>query len=304
MKFGPVRDPLNITAEQLEKMIADGWMPALQFSEPTYTQHNLTRLNAFCERFGDAIQIRFFGFHRGAFDTSVLAALPDVQNLSIDNLRTISDFAPVAALPKLKRLRFEVYEQPDGEFLKQLDLQRFTHLTIAANRRRNFDLSPLAAAMSLEQLFVQGHDRGIEAINALPRLQDVSLSGFPKRHDLAFLNDLAGLRSLLLILGSRESIAELTHPELCILKIIWVRRLAELGPLKRFAKLENLVVEDQLRLKSLDIGGLNLRALSVANCKNLERIDPIAKLADLERFYFRDTRLPSEYRDYVRLPER
>src|SRR5208337_841257 len=108
-----------------------------------------------------------------------------------------------------------------------LDLSRFTHLSLSENKRRNFDLSPLASAASLEQLFVQGHDRGIEAISGLPRLAEVSLSGFPKRHDLAFLNSLKTLRSLLLILGSRASIAEFRHSELRSLRIVWVRQLEE-----------------------------------------------------------------------------
>src|SRR5439155_17639126 len=121
---------------------------------------------------------------------------------------------------------------------------------------------------------------------------DVSLSGFPKRHDLAFLNRLPALRSLMLILGSRESISELANAELRTLKIIWVRLVEDVGPLARFKRLEELVIEDQLRLTEIDISGLRLRRLRIANCKNLMRVTPLEKVAALECFDFYDTKLP------------
>jgi len=269
------------SSDEIGDVIRSGRAPVIQFSEPP-DGAALARTDAYCAEFGARLQIRFYGFQWREFDTSLLRHLPHVANLSIDTVRTIADFAPVASLPNLTRLRFGVYEHPDGRFLQQLDLARLTHLTLAENKRRNFDLSPLAAATSLEQVFIQGHDRGIEAISALPCLSDVSLSGFPKRHDLAFLNSLASLRSLFLILGTRSSIAEFTHPALSKLRIVWIRELEDLGPLRRFTALEDLTIEDQLRLTVLDIGGLDLRRLTVSNCKRLERIVGIEGQARLE----------------------
>jgi hypothetical protein len=277
---------------KIRDVIRSGRTPVIQFSQgPAPAQ--LAQADDYCREFGAQLQIRFFGQQWRAFDTSILRHLPHVANLSIDTVQSISDFAPVAELPALTRLRFGVYDHPDGSFLKTLCLPRFTHLSLAENKRRNFDLSPLGAATALEQLFVQGHWRGIAAIQKLPRLCDVSLSGFPARHDLAFLNDLPGLRALLLILGSRTSIAEFAHAGLHSLRIVWVRRLEELGPLRRFENLQDLAVEDQLRLTELDISGLNLRRLSIANCKNLARLVGLENQPNLTHFSARGTRLPS-----------
>lgn len=284
-------DPLKVTSETIAATIDSGRTPVLQFrTAPDLAM--LQRANGFCRKFGGSIQIRFFGFEWKEFDASILGHLPDVANLSIDTMKCISDFAPIADLPKLTRLRFGVFDQPDGRFLKQLDLKRLTHLNLSENRRRNYDLSPLADATSLEHLFIQGNDRGIEAISSLPLLRDVGLSGFPKRHDLRFLNRLPSLRSLLLILGSRESIAEFTHEGLRKLEIIWVRYLEELGPLQRFSSLEELVIKDQKRLTSLDLKGLNLRTLLIANCKGLKQIEGLEDQPRLERVHVRGTHLP------------
>lgn len=286
------QDVESASSETLREVILAGRTPVLQFSEPP-EQATMERVNDFCCEFGPDLQVRFFGFAWKQFDTSIIRGLPDVVNLSVDTIRSISDFSPIAELRALSRLRFGVHEHPDGRFLQQLDLGRFTQLTLAENKRRNFDLTPLGSALSLEQLFVQGHTRGIEAICGLPSLSEVSLSDFPKRHDLAFLNDLTALRSLLLILGSRSSIAEFAHRKLQKLRIVWVRQLAELGALRRFTDLRELVIEDQLRLTGLDISGLNLRRLVVANCKNLEQIGGLERQDRLEHFSVHGTRMPN-----------
>jgi hypothetical protein len=289
MRTAHFQDISSASSEKIDQVIRSGRTPVLQFSEPPDAA-TLARTDAYCDEFGAALQIRFYGFQWREFDTSLLRHLPHVANLSIDTIRTISDFGPVADRAELTRLRFGVHEHPDGSFLEQLDIARFTHLTLGETKRRNFDLSPLSAATSLEQIFIQGHDRGVEAISALRRLTDVSLSGFPKRHDLAFLNSLPALGSLLLILGSRTSIAEFTHPGLSKLRIVWVRQLEDLGPLRRFTDLEDLTIEDQLRLTVLDVGGLNLRRLTVSNCKRLERIVGIEEQNRLEHLQIPDRR--------------
>ena len=286
------QDISSASSEKIRDVIRSGRTPVLQFGGPP-APAQLKRADDFCREFGVELQIRFFGQGWTEFDTSILRHLPHVANLSIDTLRSISDFAPVAELPGLTRLRFGVYDHPDGRFLEKLFLPRFTHLTLAENKRRNFDLAPLGAATALEHLFVQGHCRGIEAINKLPRLSDVSLSGFPKRHDLAFLNDLGALRSLFLILGSRRSIPEFAHNELRALRIVWVRQLEELGRLHRFRKLEDLSIEDQLRLTILDLRGLNLRRLSITNCKNLAQIVGLDGQPELGHFHACGTKLPA-----------
>lgn len=284
------QDPDFASSEKLGKIISLGRTPVIQFAEAPELA-TLKRANDFCREFGADLQIRFYSFGWKEFDTSLLRHLPQVANLSIDTIRAISDFSPIAELPALTRLRFGVHDHPDGKFLEQLDLGRFTHLTLAENKRRNFDLAPLRAATSLEQLFVQGHHRGIDAISSLPLLTDVSLSGFPKRRAIAILNDLAALRSLTLLLGSRTSIAEFVHSGLQKLKIVWVRELEEIGPLRRFSNLEDLEIEDQLRLETLDISDVNLRRLIISNCKNLRQIIGIEQQNGLEQKSIHGTKM-------------
>ena len=286
----PFRDPALATPEKVAEVIASGRVPVIQFGSASEIR-DLERVNALCREFGADLQVRFFSWQWREFDAGILEQLPEVANLSLDTLRAVTNLDAVARLPKLTRLRFGVHEQPNGDFLKTFPLERLSQLILAENKKRNFDLAPLARAAGLENVFIQGHDRNIEVISDLPKLSSVSLSGFPKRHDLAFLNSLAGLRKLLLILGSRETIAELTNPALEELSIVWVRLLENLGPLGRFPRLRMLKIEDQLRLRELDVSALNLRTLTIANCKQLTVLKGLQVQRDLERFWVRDTKL-------------
>lgn len=271
MRFGPVGNPKTITADEIAAMIDRDWMPALQFREVDYDRTDLERINTLCQRFGDAMVVRFFR-HGHGFDTSVLSALPDCTNLSIDAMTHISDFAPIAAMPKLRRLHFSVFEFESPDWLRRLDLSRFTKLTIGANEKRNYDLAPLADAVQLDELFVQGGVKGIERIAGHQRLRDIGLSGFAKSRGLAFLNTLPHLQKLKMILGSRTSIADLDHPGLADLTIIRVSLLEDLGPMSRFVGLRRLEIDQQRRLETIDLTGLNLDVLAIYDCKSLKRI--------------------------------
>jgi hypothetical protein len=141
---------------------------------------------------------------------------------------------------------------------------------------------------------VQGHSRNIEVIAGLPALHTVGLSGFANKKELGFLNALAPLRCLRLILGSRTSIGEFHHPDLEVLEIVRVRSLEDVGALARFPRLRALQIEDQLQLRSIDVSGAPLRSLSVLNCKNLESVEGLASLHDLVECRLGRTKLDLE----------
>ena len=248
----------------------------IQFSKPGYSRQLYDRVNGFCREFGVNVQVRFFGYGWQTFDAAILDHFPDVANLSLDTLESITDITPLARLTKLRCLRFGIFRFADADLLKCLDLSNMTQLGLIANDRRNLNLAPLATARNLESLFIQGHSKGIGSICSLPRLNAVSLSGFPKKHDLAFLNALEALRSVRLILGTRASINEFTHDALRSLEIIWVKTLETLGDLSRFPALEELSVEDEIRITTLDLSGTHLRKLKLQNCKNLNQLVGLA----------------------------
>jgi hypothetical protein len=292
--MGRFFEPQSIDEGAVEATIQSGRTPVIQYSHCAYPEPVLAAVDQACARFGEALEVRFFAHRETGFDAGVLRHLPNVANLSLDTLTTISHPEIVGDLPRLKRLRFGVYQLDDPEVVQRLGVARLTRLTLAENRKRNFDLAPLAEARDLTQLFVQGHDRNIEAISGLSKLEDLSLSGFPSRHDLKFANNVKTLRRIFLILGSRTSIDEFSHPGLQSLKVIWVKTLQGLGRLSRFPALSDLVVEDQLHIGSLDVSGIPLERLRLSNCKTLSRLDGLETLDRLRSLSIDRTALDLE----------
>jgi hypothetical protein len=73
------------------------------------------------------------------------------------------------------------------------------------------------------------------------------------------------------------------------LAVLRVRGLSDLN-LSLFPNLEKLIVEDQLQLRSIDLGHApNLRSLSVWNCKHLSELSGIADLRSLEYVFLGKT---------------
>lgn len=276
--MGRFFEPQSVDQGAIEAIIQSGRAPVIQYSRQAYPEPVLAAVDQACARFGEALEVRFFAHRETGFDADVLRHLPNVANLSLDTLTTISNPEIVGALPRLKRLRFGVYRLDDPGIVGRLGVARLKRLTLAENHKRNFDLAPLAQARDLTHLFIQGHARNIEAISSLSKLEDLSLSGFPSRHDLRFANNLKALRRLFLILGSRTTIDEFSHPGLQALKVVWVKTLQGLGPLSRFPLLSDLVVEDQLQISSVDLSGIPLERLRLSNCKTLARLEGLETL--------------------------
>jgi hypothetical protein len=279
-----ISDPKVIDRAAVQSAVERGLTATVQFSQASYHPDLLASLNEVCAEFGADVDVRFFGHHRGHFDAATLALLPDVRSLSVDSLLSISNERHIAGLTQLSRLRFGVYRFDQPEFLKSLDIAKLEALTLGETAKRNLDLTPLAGARQLESLFVQGHTKGMTVVSGLSTVSDLGLSGISARQDLAFLNDMAGLRSLLIILGSRASIEEFSHPRLTDVRIIRVRKLERLGPIARFPSLETLAIEDQLQIRSLDLVGASARRIVIDNCKNLTEVagwGALERLAEL-----------------------
>jgi len=242
------------------------------------------------------LEVRFYGAYKdnGHFDAALLRHLPSVRNLTLNCLRNVVSIETMSALPALEVLQFGAFDQQDGSFVATLPLEQLTRLGVEENKRRNFDLAPLARCGRLERLFIGGHTRGLGAISGLPKVRDLQFSGMPKTCLLDPINLMPALKSLRILLGSRESIDELAHPTLEKLTIDWVRGLQTLGNLARFPSLRELIVEDQLHVTEVDVSNLPLTGLRISNCKSLSSLIGLDSLNDIEWFQTGRTKLDLE----------
>ncbi len=269
-----VTNPEAISPKEIAQACEQREHLVVQFSESeAYSAAKLQLLNEACVLAQDRLQVRFYGHYGTQFDAAVLRHLPEARNVAVDCLRKIVNEDEIGQLPKLKDLSFEVFEFDRPDFLQTLDLGRLARLVLAENRKRNIDLSPLAQCGALEELFIQGHSKGIDAITRLHHLRKLTLSAYAKAHTLGFISSISNLKELTLILGGRTNVDDLSSTTIVMLQILRVRGLASLGNLSRLPALAALRVEDQLQLSRLDLRGANLERLWLLNCRTLAEIN-------------------------------
>ncbi len=275
-----ITDPFRVSAAEVQSILAVGWNPTIQFSTSA-TPSLLQEVNALCRQFGDALEVRFYGFYGDAFDANALEHLPDVEHLSVDCLTAIRNEHRLGELPRLKKLRFGVHKLDRPDVLSLLPLEQLTTLSIAKSAKRNIDLAPITRCVTLSELVVVGHTRNLEAVAQLGQLERLGLHAIAKSQSLDFVSSIRGLRELRLLLGGRADIEDLHHETLEALNIDRVLGVEHLGSLARFPALRRLRITDQAHLKAIDLSGPALEDVAVINCKALETLAGVMDLPTL-----------------------
>jgi len=289
-----ITNPTDVSAATIRQILDRGARPTIQFSKPGAPPSLLRQVDNLCKEFGDALEIRFYGFYDAPFDAAILADIPNVEWLSLDCLTTIRNEDRVGDLRALKKLTFGVYQFDRPDFLNALPLAQLKILRVLENAKRNMDLSPIAGCHALSELTISGQTRNIAEIAGLDQVQKLNLGSIPKKLDLGFLSSMKGLRALELILGGRSSIDEVSHEKLEELSIIRVQGFERLGSLTRFPSLRRLQIEDQLRLINADLTGAPLQAVFAINCKNLEVLVGLSGLSALRELRIYGTKIDIE----------
>lgn len=281
-----LQDIATIDRRKIKAILDAGKAVTIQFSAPGYSEHLLREVDALCVEFGPVIEVRFYGFYGAVFDASCLAFVPHVQWLSIDCLMRATALEHLFGLAHLRKLSLGIFDLDRFDLLAHLQLAPLRVFRLCETRTSALDLAPLVSCRELESLSIAGHTRGFEVLATLSRVEELILRSIPKKQRLEVVNHMAGLRELRVILGGRNDINEVAHEALDELDVTWVRGLSDLGSLGRFPMLRKLSVQDQIRLESIDLGGVaaELRKLVIINCKKLRALgdfDQLAKLSEL-----------------------
>lgn len=283
MLFERINNPTNISPELVASTFTEHNRTVVQFSEPPKDPGILREVDALCGKHGDALEVRFYGHYSTVFDASVLRAIPNVQNLSLDCLTQTGPLDALFGLTKLTRLSLGIFELKDAEILEKIGIGSLREFSIGETRSTKIDLSPLAHCPHLEKAYIEAQPEGLDALQGLAGLKDLTLRRIGKNHSFAFVSNVPNLERLKVILGGRTDLDEIIHPLLKELELVWVRGLASVGDLSRFPALRSLWVEDQLQLQSINLTAapIRLQRLVLLNCKKLTSLGTLAGLRAL-----------------------
>ncbi|MCU7647394.1 hypothetical protein [Pseudomonas piscis] len=246
----------------------------VQFSSlQQYDRELLARLDALCARYGERLMVRFYSHHPGsAFDSRTLLALPSVHALSLDCLDTLEHFEAIASLSRLRHFELQVISADLPGLLALPNLRHLQTLRISLDKGPALDLAPIGQMLELHRLSISVQDHNLDVLGQCPGIHSLSLHRMPAKTPLGMVAGMAGLHSLSVSFGSRETMPELHHEQLRELDILRVRGLSQLD-LGGFPQLQVLKIEDQAQLGRLDLRGCpQLQLLHLANLKALGEI--------------------------------
>lgn len=252
----------------------------------------LDLLQQACARLGDGLEVRFFDHDFGEFDASVLDHLDEIRCLSLDGLEIVSHPEAVGRLPKLTFLRFGPRRIDDAGILGAIGVHRLEHFTLASTPTRAIDLAPLGDARALRSLRLLGHGKNTEAIGRLTSLEELALQPSSKL-SLEFVDGMVSLETLKLVLGNAKSINSIAAlPALRDLSFREVRNLEDLGNLERFPRLRRLLVSDQPRITTLQVGRGNaaLEHIYLYSVPGLATLKGFSDLPAVKSFFVYDGR--------------
>lgn len=261
----------------------------------------LERLDALCGTWGEQLKVRFYGHYGQVFDAAILALLPNIGSLSVDCLQDAANLEAIGDLERLSKLHLGVFELRDKAILGKLPVKQLRDLTLSATNTKALDLAPLANALNLKKLYLDGHHKGIAALAQLKGLEAFTFN--PKKGlDLGFISAMQGLRALKFNLGGAETIAAIELPELQDMAFTMTRGLSELGDMQRFPKLRRLLMQDQQHIERVQFGAANtqLEHLWFHNCQNLAALGGLADCPKLKSLRWLETQTDPAS---LRLPE-
>lgn len=271
----------SVTAQQLEELAEVQTVEVLQFSSPV----SLKKLRLINDQFlakRPDVMLRAYGSMFGPCDLRFVSELSNVRHFAADCLREATHVERVNELSQLETLSLGIFEQRDFRFLEQLPL-RLTSLSLNQTRSKRLDLKPLQRLKHLETLSLDGHHKGIEAIQSLAMLKELTLRGI-STPDLSFLSPLKKLWSLRVVLGGIKSFAGIGAIKR--LSIIQVREMFDVEILADLAELQNLHLQSLPHIRSAPSlhQAKKLRRVTLENLKSFDDFSNLGNAPAIEEF--------------------
>lgn len=276
----------GFTKDDLKKLVEDKNVKHLQFSDKLNAiEVDYLEEIVFSKR--DDISLRVFGFYLENCDLSFLERIPSLTNLSIDCLREATNVEVVTKLKNIKSLGIGIYNLESFDFLYEIN-PKLKELYLHQTKSKKTNLNSIDRFLDLEVLYLESQSKGIEKINSLKKLKEITLRSISTKN-VDYLNNLNELWSVDIKIGGIKNFDTLqTLPNLKYLELWQVRELSDLSFISNLKSLQNLFIQS---LRNVTIfpdlqNLLHLRRIYLENLKGLKDISSVKNVPFLEEFVF------------------
>ncbi len=288
----------DMSAQDIAELVADRSVMVLQTSDPA-GDDVWKRLNDELFPLRPDLTLRVWGHYGGICDLVFLRHMTNVRRFSADCLMKAVHVEAVCDLKDLHSLSLGIFDLDSFDFLRGLPAGSLRSLSLMATKSKKPDLAILNCFPSLTSLFIEGQQRGFDAISELHHLRDLCLRSVDAG-DLGFVRTLARLESLDLKLGRLRTLEALRGNERIRYLEIWmVKGVSDISPIGEMSGLQWLHLESLKAVTRLpDLAKLvNLRRITLDNLKGMEDLSSLGTALALEEFahFCAQGRMPEDY---------
>ncbi len=276
----------GVSSRDLRSIVNNERIKTVQFVEPL-ARSEIENLETILFSKRPDITLRVYGHYDSPCDLSFLATIPSVEKVSADCLFNAVGVDAIANLSNLKELSIGIFNLESFDFLHRIP-STITKLGLYLTFSKKPSISALARLSDLEHLYLEGQQKGIEAIKELSNLETIVLRSISTK-DLSYLEGLEKLWSVDIKLGGIKNFDSLvTLPKLKYLELWQIRGLGDLSFISEIVPLQNLFIQSLkqvTRLPSFE-NSHQLRRVYLENLKGLKDLTSLEFAPSLTEFCY------------------
>lgn len=276
----------GVTRNDLEKLANNTKTQSIQFASPLSEKEiKLLEEVVFSKR--PDILLRIYGHYGETCDLTFIHQIPSLRRISADCLMDGKGIEAVIFLENLEHLGVGIYNLDNFDFLDKINLH-LKELSLTQTHSKKPIICSIERFEKLEYLYLEGQQKGIEAINNLKNLKEIVLRSISTAN-VDFLKNLEHLWSVDIKLGGIKDFSGLTSlPALKYLELWQVRDLADLSFISNLETLQNLFVQSLKQLNRLPDFSKNikLRRIYLENLKGLKDLSSLKNAPNLKEFIY------------------
>src|SRR5437870_428084 len=294
----------RLTPKEVHELASNPNLQVLQTARPvSFSTWELLNQNLFALR--PDIELRVYGFYSSTCDLSFVRRMSNVRRFSADCLMKAIEIEHLAALENLEQLSIGIFSLDNFDFLTTLPAG-IKSLFLGATRSRKPRLDGLRRFHSLQKLYVEGQQNGIEVIADLQELEDVTLRSI-STPGIEYVARLPRLWSLDIKLGGIQDLSAIAGKESIKYLELWqIRGLSDISVVASLSGLQYFFLQALRNVTSIpDLSQLTkLRRLVLDNMKGLKDVSAIGQVTALEEFIHIAAQgfMPRQYEDLLTKP--
>lgn len=274
----------EVSESCIDMVVSDPKVKVLQTSNPITTE-SWKLINDRLISLRPDIQIRIYGHYSKVCDLGTLKYIPNVENLAVDCLRDVNNFESIKDLKRLSSLSVGIYNLDSFEFLGALP-DSIEKLFLGGTKSKKPSLEDITKLANIKELYVEGHNKGIEFIGDLGQLEKLVLRSVSPKN-IEFIRKLPKLWSLDIKLGGIKELHSIEGLDnLKYLELWQVKGLSDISAISNLVGLQYLFLQSLTNVTELpDLRNLvNLRRIYLETMKGLRNLDGLFKAPALEDF--------------------